>query len=264
MKMLFVDFETQSDEPSNTNITEIGAALVEMEARENEPPVFHFRDQLETLVYDPAYPPQTDEIVELTGITDARLKAEGILPAVALSKLSPMVAQADVAIAHNKGFDQVVYESSSKRVGLAPVTPPRGWLCTVSEVPYAKKYKCKKLSHLAFDHGMLVDQSQLHRALYDVRLLAYLVTLHYNIHELLAYRDEPWVYLQIQIPPPWIGRGGDGGIGKAHAVKLGYSWEKARGTETPVFSKCWVKRVKAKAVETEKALAQYPVVVLGE
>lgn len=259
MRLLGLDFETQCDDAENTNITEVGAVeLIWTPGGEEE---FKVETTYSTLVYSPEYPPQKPEIVELTGLTDEMLKAEGTGPGSALVGLLPLVNRADVILAHNKKFDQRVFESSVKRVmGIEP--PKKEWLCTIHDVPYPAKYRCKKLSHLAYDHGLKMDDRVLHRATDDVRLMLELVTTKYPFKAILDYYREPWVYLRADILGPWQGKGGDGGVGKEQATSLGYAWEKPRGTDEPVFPKFWVKRVKARQVEQEKMLAPFRVVVL--
>jgi hypothetical protein len=174
------------------------------------------------------------------------------------SELFPLMEAADVIIAHNIKFDKTVLESVCARIGLIP--PKKRWLCTLTEVPYPDKYRCKQLSHLAYDHGLPMDTRVLHRAVHDVRLMLDLILTKYCFSKILAYADEPWLYLKADIPAPWT----DGGKGKEAATKIGYSWEKARGTEEPVFPKTWVKRVKLSQADKEIALAAFPVIRLNK
>lgn len=241
MKLLGLDFETQDDKPEITRITEIGAILTDTD----DP---GYAKRLNVLCWDTSYPPQTEHIVELTGITDEDLKTKGISRERAFDELVPLVAQADIVVAHNKAFDQKVFEAEMTRQGRGQFS--KQWLCTLTEIPYPEKYACKKLSHLAWEHDIQVDRRRLHRADYDVEIMLQL--LHkYNLKDILAYAAESWEYLQAVFDAPWV----DGGVGKAKAQKLGYGWEKARGDDRS-FPKKWVKRVKKRfvPVELEKAL----------
>lgn len=263
MKLLFIDFETQCDQAQTTNATEVGALMVEHQ-QANGLDFFSRKSELSLLIHDLSYPPQTEEIVELTGITDDTLQKIGVPPVVAFGHLAPLIREADYVLAHNKVFDQTVYESVAARIGVPVEKPKKGWLCTIQDIPWAPKYKCKKLSHLAYDHGIMVDPKTLHRALDDVKLLYRLVAYSYpNFDEVLRYANCPWVYLRAVILGPWQGPGGDGGVGKAQASKLGYSWERARGTDGPVFPKAWVKRVKEDRIEAEKAAAPFKIMRLS-
>lgn len=245
MKLLGIDFECQDDQAETTNITEVGCILVEVP----NPSVKDFKEvaRFEKYVWDLHYPPQREDIVALTGITDATLKKEGKSPAWVLGNLQAFIGQADYVVAHNKKFDETVYLSQCKKHGERPVQKP--WLCTMSEIPFADKYTCKKLSHLAYDHGILVHPAKLHRAIQDVELMLALLA-EYKIDEVLAFANEPWVYLQAVFPPPWE----DHGVGKAKAQRLGFGWEKARGDDR-VFTKMWVKRVKQSGVDNFKSKA---------
>lgn len=250
MKLLFLDFETQSDDPQTTNPTEVGALLVERRVRQGEPDEFVITRELSQLIYDPSYPSQTAEIVELTGITDEMLNNGGLPPAAVFAWIHAMVEEADYVLAHNAAFDRGVYEATARRVRMDIAKPKKGWLCTIQDIPWAKKYKCKKLAHLAYDHGYMVDPSTLHRALDDVKLLSELVLRrsHMSLDQIIAYKETPWAYLRAVVPAPWE----DGGVGTGQAKKLGYGWEKIFGTDL-VFPKKWVKRVKETEIEAEKA-----------
>jgi DNA polymerase III epsilon subunit-like protein len=245
LNLLFLDFETQSADAKNTNITEIGAHFVKGSLTQD----------FSTLVYDHDYPPQTPEIVDLTGITDGDLKREGKSPKEALNDLLMIFKSADLIIAHNTSFDRTVVESTAKRVGLD--WPEKEWLCTYSEFPWPEKYTCKKLSHLALDHGVPMDKRKLHRALDDVILLRDLLKL-YSLEDVLKYKRSPWVYLKAIISKPWI----DGGVQKDQASKMGFGWERCRGTSEPLFEKQWVKRVKEGQVDAERTRCPFPIVVL--
>lgn len=243
MKLLMLDFETQGDDPKTTNPTEVGAVLFRLDEFNG----LSEEKNLSQLIWDELYEPQTPEIIEITGITDKLLKAEGKDPlSVFRDEISPLVQEADYVLCHNMSFDRGIYEATCKRLGTPISTPVKGWICTIQDVPYAKKYKCKKLSHLAYDHGILVHPSTLHRAIADVRLLALLIS-GYKFEDILKYRDTPWAYLRAVVPAPWE----DGGVGVAQAKKLGYAWEKIWGTEIE-FSKKWVRRLKEDQIETEK------------
>jgi len=261
LKVLGLDFETQGKEAETTNVTEVGAVLVELEifANRNGLPERREIERYCDLVYDPSYPPQTQEIVELTGISDRDLRERGRAPLPAMAKVRELVAMADIVMAHNKLFDETVYNSQVKKLSLEPLS--REWICTYQDVPYPQKFTCKKLSHLALDHGVRMDHRKLHRADNDVELMLDLVLGCYHIDDILAYAREPWSILKADILGPWVGKGGDGGVGKEQATALGYSWENVRGTNEN-FPKCWVKRVKRGKVEQEKLAAPFRVSVL--
>lgn len=251
MKLLFLDFESQSDDPATTNPTEVGALLVERELLAGEPDKYTIKSELSQLIYEDHYPTQTDEIVEITGITDEMLKAGGKDRQTVFGQmLHPLMLEADYVLAHNAKFDRGVFETTCSNLGWGE-HPALNWICTLEDIPWAKKYRCKQLAHLAFDHGIQFDRESLHRALDDVKLLFQLVThCHMSFEQILEYRDMPWVFLFLNgVKAPWQ----DGGVSNAFAKKLKFGWQKAPGTDKPEFEKRWVKRVKENQVDAEKA-----------
>lgn len=263
---MILDFETQGVDPLRTNPTEIAAVTFEYPFTKTYPASSSL-DELgvhSRLIWEESYPAQTKEIVELTGITDEMLKAGGVPLKEAFRPLVGEARHVDYILAHNAEFDKTIFQMALKRLGLDPdCLCSHKWICTLHDIPYPDKYKCRKLSHLAYDHGILVDPGTLHRALDDVRLLARLVA-EYPLEDILAYRAMPWAYLKADILGPWKGPGGDGGKGKALATALGYSWERARGTDAPTFDKAWVLRVKESRIEAHTASAPFPVTRIYE
>lgn len=241
-KLLGLDFEAQDENPLTTRPTELGAILVSIEGDT----AMKKLEELSTLFYTPDYPPQSELVVELTGITDDQLKAEGVDPVSYFrDKLFPLMEKADFILAHNKKYDERLFKAFCAKHGLTP--PEKVWICTYVDVPYPAKYTCKKLAHLALDHGILMDHRKLHRATADVELMLELV-MKYSFGVILKYAQTPWIFVRAWCKPPWE----DGGISTALAKKQGYSWQTARGTDEPVFDKQWVKRIKADQLQKEK------------
>lgn len=242
-KLLGIDFEAQDEDPLTTMPTEIGAVLVQYdEADRGE---YAKESDLSAILYSRhlPYKPQSEKVIELTGITQEQLEVEGVDPVrVFKDKLFPLMEQADFILAHNTRYDKRLFDSFCKRFNLNP--PEKTWICTYQEVPYPDKYTCKKLAHLALDHGILMDGRVLHRATADVELMLELVA-HYKFSTILKYAQTPWVFIKVEVPAPW----NDGGKGKDLAKKMGFGWQNARGTEEPFFDKTWVKRVKEDQLE---------------
>lgn len=238
MRICGVDFEATGVDPKTARIIEIGAVFGDPE----NPTCFS------RLVWHSGYPLLTSEVKKITGLTDEQLASEGAGPVKSLEMLTAFLNLSDAIFAHNKAYDETLYKAECERLGITPSETP--WYCTMSEVPYPEEYKCRKLSHLALDHGITVDPSTLHRAVDDVKLM--LITLAkggYTPERIIEYAKSEWVYMKAMIPPPWE----DGGVGKERARKAGYSWERAKGTEDPTFPKTWVKRVKMVDLENEKS-----------
>lgn len=252
MLVLGLDFETQGKDPNNTNITEIGAVLANVEGRK-----YAICDAVSSLVYDESYPPQSEEVILITGITDEMLKSGGKNLETELKLLVTVMEKADVVMAYNANFDRTIFEQVCTKLLIE--YPKKPWICAMNDVPYPPNFTCKKLSHLALDHMLKMDNRDLHRAVSDVRLMLDLVVPNYGIEEVMAYAAEPWIFVKADIPAPWT----DGGVGKDNATKLGFSWERPRGLSEPLFHKTWVKRIKKSKLESEISQAQFPVQVIG-
>lgn len=245
MHVLGLDFETQGTDTETTNITEIGASLTEIIQSDTSPSdMYYERQKLEAFCFDANYPPQPPDVVELTGITDQILREKGEDPKMVLAlQLLPMVKRADFIIAYNAQFDHAVLVAACKKYGLTLPTTP--WLCAMTEIPYPERFTCRKLAHVAYDHGVLVHPDTLHRAIHDVNLMLR-VTIQYKFKDILDFASQPWVYIAADIPKPWT----DGGVGKAKAKTRKFSWEQVMGDENKFHQK-WVKRVKQGKLELE-------------
>ncbi len=250
MRIGFLDFETNGL-PHTSDITEVGLVIYNLRAG-----MHAIESEFSSLVYENGYPNQTPQIIELTGITDEMLLTEGRSPVIVVSEIAALMETLDYAIAHNKSFDKGIVEDKFTKYGIK--VPRAQWICSLHDIPYDKKYKCKKLSHLAYDHGILVDPSTLHRALDDVKLLARLILEKYDIEKIVQYAKSPWVYLRCMASGPWI----DGGVSSGWAKANGYGWEGVKGTEEK-YPKCWVKRIKKFELE-ENLKSPYEIIILKE
>lgn len=247
--VLGLDFETQDADARTTRATEVGAALYSTyyDPAQNKVTLRKERG-FSALMWEPDYPPQTEKIVELTSITDEMLREQGqSRHKVFTELLLPLVQQASIIMAHKTAFDRTVFESTCGALDL-PVPEGKEWLCTLTNFPWKKGLTCHKLSHLAYEHGIMVDPRTLHRAEQDVDLMIRTVG-EYDFNAVLAYAREPFVYLKADILGPWVGRGGDGGVQKDIAQSLGFSWESVKGTDFPKWPKTWVGRVKQSQAE---------------
>jgi hypothetical protein len=155
----------------------------------------------------------------------------------------------DFVLAYNNRFDRTILEKECERQGVRPKTYE--WLCGLQDIPYPPHYRCKQLSHIALDHGIVVNPESLHGALADVKLFVQMMQVGgYKIEDILAYIADPWVILQAHCDiKPWH----PGGKELNDAVKAdGYSWQTCKGLDEPVFDKTWVKRIKKSQLEIEK------------
>lgn len=237
MNLLFLDFETQGLDIETTNITEVGGVLWRLKG-----PIRDRHAHVRDYCYADYYPPQTEYNVELTGITDDKLKTFGRPPEDVLGEnLFPLMEQADLILAHRSAFDKGVLYSVSKRLGLFP--PEKPWMCTLSDIKWAPKYRCMILGHLAYDHGIMVPANKLHSAMEDSNLLASLV-FKYDWNELYSYFQKPWILLEADCAKPWD----DGGVQTGIAKQLGFNFGNIKFTDIEIPKK-WVKRAKADEAE---------------
>lgn len=245
MIILGVDFETNGLDVKEAHITEIGAVLFDSDLGG---PI----ESLSCFLHDSSYPPQPQNILDLTGITDEMLKREGVLPKVGLQNLARMMLKADYCMAHNKKFDSQILQYFAAKNNYDMIMPIKPWLCSLTEIEWPKSITCRKLSHIAlelspdllFKDGKRIE---LHRALNDVELMLGVVHKNFKWEEVVAYAMQSWVTLQVLIPKPWT----DNGIGKDWAKKNGYGWERPPGSDLE-YPQSWVKRIKESKVSGEQ------------
>jgi DNA polymerase III epsilon subunit-like protein len=242
-RIAFIDFETTGPNPLEDRPTEVACVITDRD--------WNVLAKFQSFMWEESYPELTPEIEQLTHIKQPELIRFGKHPKIKMQELWDFLNAHTVnyLVAHNSDFDRVVLESELARHGITSLAGK--WICTIKDVPYDTKYRCKILSHLALDHGIDVDPSALHRAMGDVTLLISLLTNGgYSLEEILTNMSEPWVYLKAEIKPPWE----DNGAGKDAARADGYSWQKDMrwGDGAPSFPKTWVKRIKRNTLDTEK------------
>lgn len=252
MKALIIDFETTGPDPKSCFPIELGAMAYDLAKGKRWPCESR-------LIVEDTWPSElTDEITELTGITDKMLDESGVNVKAAMGWALSLVAEheIDLMVAYNADFDREIWEWCLDSTGQFPKVRELPWLCAMNDVPYPERLmRCKKLSHRAFDldipmYGVQLGEKlpritkiPLHRASADVSLVGDIFD-KIGGQKILEYWREPWLVVQAVIPPPWVGRGGDGGAGRDAARGLGFSWEKTNGVEQ-TFEKLWVRRVKA-------------------
>lgn len=243
MSVLLIDFESTGVDTTKDRITEIGAMVVSDDFKEIHTEVSH-------LVYAENYPPLTAEVIQVTGITPEMLR-EAYSPEDMMADLADTLAHYPVSavIAYNSPFDRGLMDAECGRQA-ATMLPEINmlmqapWLCAMRDVEANLKCKSWKLMHVALDHGVTVNPKELHRAINDVELMRkMLVELGETFDSMLAYHNEPTVYVIAQVRPPWE----DGGESSGIAKSLGFSWQVAKGDDTGrVIKNRWVKKIKQK------------------
>ena len=247
MNLLLLDFESTGIDPLADRITEYFFELYDPEKDLSY-------DISEGLVWDENYPPISTEVEELVGISSEELRSLGKNPKEILSEYQRMAQEANYVVAHNgKVFDKILLETEFTRQGMPQHHLP--WICTRFDMPYPAKQKCRKLSHIAVDHGILVDPSKLHSAEGDVWLMKEILK-KYDIHKVIEYAESPNIYLISSV----------GYNDRQLAKDRGYSWETPANTKR-FFSKSWVKCIKEcelKGALEEAAEAPFKVTIVRD
>jgi len=96
-----------------------------------------------------------EEITRLTGITDEMVAGQSI----DMARLTSLIADADLIVAHNAGFDRPFCEAFS------PIFRNKAWACSVSEIDWrVRGFEGNKLGYLIGQSGYFHDG---HRAVDD-------------------------------------------------------------------------------------------------
>ncbi len=99
--------------------------------------------------------PIPPEVTAITGIDDAMVAGHSIDPAAA----ADFIAQADLLIAHNAGFDRRFMER------FCPEFAHKPWACSMSQIDWqAEGFEGLRLTWLAATYGFFYDK---HRAVHD-------------------------------------------------------------------------------------------------
>lgn len=147
---LFVDVETTGLNYKNDRVIEIALVLFEYS---EDGLIYRIVDEYNEF-QDP-YMPISEEISNLTGITDEQVEGKSI----DLELVMSYFAKADLVFAHNAKFDRPFVEK------LVPELRLKTWVCTLAEIDWKKeKIESAKLEYLAYKYGFFYDN---HRALND-------------------------------------------------------------------------------------------------
>lgn len=149
LRGVYLDVETTGLERSDV-IIELGLVAFEYDRSGR---VYRVVDELDE--FEDPNKPLSDEIVQLTGITDEQVKGKAIDD----RRVAELVADADLVIAHNAAFDRPLVERRF------PVFRDLAWACSVSDVEWSRAgFRNRKLEYLAMMRGFFYAS---HRALND-------------------------------------------------------------------------------------------------
>jgi len=248
--VLLFDTETTGLDFEKDRIIEIGACITDDNFGE---PVEGFSQ----LVWDTDYPPLTQEVSELTGISREDLEKGSIKPKEAYAELHALIDRYKprAIVAYNAEFDRRMIMADLKR-GPYPCEFLPGFVCAMNDLESNRQFKCWKLSHIALDYGLAVDPTDLHRALDDVFLMRrVLEKAGATVDSLLEYQNSPEVVITAVTPSF---RDDVGGKKRELAKKAGFTWQTPRGSEE-FFEKRWVKKIKFKDLQKEEENCLLPI-----
>lgn len=110
--------------------------------------------------------PISEEIQQLTGITDAMVKGK----AIDWTQVDSILEESHLIIAHNAPFDRPFVDKKSS------ISPKKVWGCSVKQIPWNEKgFTSSKLELLCIWNGFFTDS---HRALADADALLFLLSLN--------------------------------------------------------------------------------------
>lgn len=254
--ILGIDFETTGVDPKTDRAIEIGAVLFSESFEEFK--------TFNAFIYDESIGVIPDEIEKITNISMSHLRQFGKPFGRVLQELqTDFLYEKDISavIAHNAPFDRGILEAEIQRhhVGYVTNLPALPWICSMSDLKSNRAKKCKKLSHLALDYGVVVDPSILHRAVADVQLMGKMLRgAGASYIDMLRSAMTPTVVVQAMVPSPF-GPKGDGGRGKDLAKKHGYRWQSPGEGIEREWEKSWVKALKEDEVDQEKQSVPFPI-----
>ena len=241
MQVFILDFEATDKDAAKARPLELYVAIL-------DPDTKRVVNSFHALMLGPDYPPISQEILDLTGITLQELADNSVTPKRAFENFLSLVQKDDVLVAHNAhDYDKVLFETECRRQAITP--PAVIWVDTRYDIPYTMRNQCRILSHLALEHGVPVDMSKLHRAKADVDLLVQIIAL-YDFNVVYALATEKKLIIQADVSFEK----------KDLAKDLKYRWqEPCKGL---FFAKKWVKQIRESELNNERMAASFPVKVL--
>jgi DNA polymerase-3 subunit epsilon len=214
---LIVDLETTGLNPNENRIIEIG--LLEFKFLGTDSSVI---SSMYSGLQDPGEP-ISQEVAQLTGLTDAAVRGQRIDWSVARG----FWERADIVVAHNAEFDRSFLSSVKEMRDIK-----KHWACSVRHIDWrSKKFGSMKLNYLAADHGFVNPFA--HRALFDCATTYRLISPY--LPELVSSSHEPEIEISA-VGSPFESKD----ILKAN----GYRWDAER--------RVWKKRVLSPRLEVER------------
>lgn len=212
MIVLGLDLETTGLNPVTDQIIEIGAVVWDVGQKK---PLKLMSELIQSNV------PVSEEITEITGITNEDLKKHAITLPEGLQRLADLMRECRYFVGHNgREFDKLFLERAAGECGLTLDLP---WIDTIQDIPYPDTISTRKLTHLCAEHGFLNPFS--HRAVFDV-LSMLEVFSKYDFSEIEKYQKSPDMKLIAKVSYD----------DREKAKRAGFRWDPQ--------GKSWYKKVK--------------------
>jgi DNA polymerase III alpha subunit (gram-positive type) len=222
MILLSLDFETTGLDREKDEVTEVGAVLWSTGRNRAMECSSYF---VKTTV------PLSQEVSDLTGITQGMIDRFGYEPNDGFDKLQDMILQADAFVGQNVvRFDKGFYEAWAKRAGEKPIE--KLWIDTRTDLPGVES---KSLSYMACDAGFI--NCFPHVAVGDCLTVLRLVSMH-KIEDVVARAESPTLVVKADVSF----------ADNALAKKRKYAWHPA--------SKMWWRAVKQ--IDLDKEIQEAP------
>lgn len=250
MNVLLLDVETTGLVAGSDRVTELGMMVTSLDFKT-------VHESYNKLVWDASYPPISDEVAEITGITDDMLKRNSTQPYLMCQDFNVFIHKYNpkYIIAYNAVFDRAFVDAELTKCGHGVMA---NWVCAMADVRSNYKHKSWKLMHIALEYGVPVDPNELHRAINDVELMRkILIASGAHVDDMWEYRNSPSVYVKAHVQKPWD----DDGVSTAKAKLHGFGWEKAKG-DSKIFNRTWVKKIKECELEETRAALPFETTIL--
>jgi DNA polymerase-3 subunit epsilon len=239
MRLLGIDLETTGLDFDNDEVTEIAWVLVDTDIEKPLLTESYLLNINGTV---------SDEITELTGITNGILKEFGVDPKEIYERFLDVIIQHNVGyiVAHNgNGFDKPMLKNAMESCGLD--FPKTEWLDTYEDVEFPKTCRFKNLTYLCGEHGFVNPFP--HAAMFDTMSMMKLLGM-YNINDIIVRHNLPWIVVRAMVSYE----------NRDKAKLKGFMWENVGNKKYP---KCWVKKIKENEFEPLSRDCDFEVVQIG-
>lgn len=189
-----VDLEFSGPNLEKDRVIEIGAVLWDTEFNQ---PV----KQISELVLEEGKPPISQEVFELTGISDELLEnwgAKGKDIETIMLQLKQLMERADYIVAHNgTNYDKPMLGAMFNRYGIP--MPDILWIDSFLDIEFPARIRQKSMAMLEHSHGFINPFP--HRALTDVMSLLKIIS-NYDLDRMVKLAKSPMVTLVAVLNPP--------------------------------------------------------------